>query len=147
MVMLSTQTVDMHTQNEHRILVVEDDPDVACLLEYRLLCQGYHVQRVLNGGEVTSAVRSERPDVILLDLMLPGIDGFAVLRLLKAAPQTTDIPVIVVTASSEPQHHERALRLGAAQVLVKRGFLKAIDHSIRSALAMATAPAVQPSAI
>ena len=117
-----------------RVLIVEDDPDVSCLLQYRLKVQGYDVRSVANGGAVPSAVRAERPDVILLDLMLPGIDGFSVLRLLKAAHQTRAIPVIVVTASSDEHHHERARHLGADEVIVKRGFLKAIDHTLRNTL-------------
>ncbi len=119
------------------ILVVEDDPDVALLLDYRLRALGYIVMRVNRGSDVMRVVREIPPDLILLDLMLPGLDGIGVLRLLRGTPQTEKIPVLVVTALSDSDIHSRAQKAGATEVLVKQGFLKSIGNKVSKLLPLA----------
>lgn len=113
-----------------RVLVVEDDLDVGTLLAYRLGARGCAVTRVERGSEVVAAVRAGSPDVILLDIMLPEVDGLSLCRLLKAAPQTAQIPIIIVTAMSDEATIAKAHEAGAAYFINKRGFLKAVDEAL-----------------
>lgn len=113
-----------------QVLLVEDDLDVGTLLAYRLRARGFGVARVERGGDVVPSVRAAPPDVILLDIMLPEIDGLSLCRLLKAAPQTAGIPIIMVTALGDEATERKALEAGAAYFINKRGFLKAVDEAL-----------------
>lgn len=119
----------MHTGN-NRILVIEDDQDVASLLAYRLGSQGYEVFRAERGAEVIPAIRRITPALIILDLMLPDLDGFQICHLLKAAPQTRSIPIVVVTALNDDVSRDKALRAGADIFIGKHGFLKAVGVAV-----------------
>ena len=83
------------------ILVVEDEEPIQILLSYNLESEGYSVRHTAEGEEVMQLVTSERPDLIVLDWMLPGISGIEVCRLLRAKSETRDIPIIMLTARSE----------------------------------------------
>ena len=83
------------------ILVVDDNPAMLELTSFTLLAGGYRTETSDSGALVMQRVAEHRPDLILLDLMMPGIDGFAVLRLLRAEPTTRDIPVVVLSAADE----------------------------------------------
>ena len=85
---------------QHRtILVVEDEPDIASFLEMALEFEGYQVKTARSGQEALSKVRQQPPDVVLLDLMLPGVDGWQFLRETRVDPETSTIHIIVVTAA------------------------------------------------
>lgn len=114
----------------NRILVIEDDNDVASLLAYRLGTQGYQVFRAERGSEVILAIRKFTPALIILDLMLPDLDGFQICSLLKAAPQTRSIPIVVVTALNDDVSRDKALRAGADRFIGKHGFLKAVASAV-----------------
>lgn len=128
-----------------RVLLVEDDLDVGTLLAYRLRSKGFGVSRVERGGEVVPAVRSQAPDVILLDIMLPEIDGLSLCRLLKAAPQTAAIPIIMVTALGDEATERLAIEAGAAFFINKRGFLKAVDEALARLFPSAAGARAQPN--
>src|SRR5207237_8786947 len=96
-----------------RILVVEDEPDVAALIRYHLAKDGYAVLVAPTGGEVVRRVRDARPDMILLDVMLPQVSGWDVCRRLKAEADTRTIPVIVVTGRVEEADKDIGFELGA----------------------------------
>src|SRR5688572_31406032 len=81
-----------------RILVVEDERDIAALVAYHLTKEGYRVRTAASGMEALEAVGSERPDLVVLDLMLPGHSGYDVLADLRRRPETADVPVLVLTA-------------------------------------------------
>src|SRR5206468_12571960 len=81
-----------------RILVVDDEPDITALVAYHLARAGYRVSTASNGQEAIKAAREERPDVVVLDLMLPGVSGYEVLRELRRHPDTGDVGVILITA-------------------------------------------------
>jgi two-component system alkaline phosphatase synthesis response regulator PhoP len=102
-----------------RILVVEDDPDIADLIRRYLEKSGYTVQRVSSGGAVMPAVRSEKPDLVVLDLMLPELDGLMVCQALRADPATAAIPIIVVTARADESDRIAGLELGADDYVTK----------------------------
>lgn len=101
------------------ILVVEDEEPIQILLNYNLEAEGYRVRATAQGEDVAHLVGEERPDLILLDWMLPGISGIEVCRLLQARSETRDIPVIMLTARSEEAERVRGLSTGADDYIVK----------------------------
>jgi two-component system phosphate regulon response regulator PhoB len=102
-----------------RILVVEDDPDILHLLIYTLRSAGFNVLSNQDGYEALNAVRIHHPDLIILDLMIPGIDGFEVCKELKRNSGTRSIPVIMLTARGEEIDRIVGLELGADDYVVK----------------------------
>lgn len=95
-----------------KILYVEDNEDNIYVLESRLKRQGHEVLIARDGASGVQIAMSERPDVILMDLSLPVLDGWEATRRLKAAPQTRDIPVIALTANAMAGDREKALAAG-----------------------------------
>lgn len=102
-----------------KILVVEDEEDILELLEFNLAKAGYEVEGVDSGEAALAAVRSHQPDLILLDLMLPGVDGLEVCRAMKRDPAMRDVGVIMVTARGEESDVVRGLELGADDYITK----------------------------
>ena len=105
--------------NRRTVLVVEDDPPLRRMIGMFLRAAGYRVCAAEDGPSGLALTRDERPDLVLLDLMMPGLDGWEVLRRIKGDARTAAIPVLVLTASVDPPLTERALRLGATRVLAK----------------------------
>ena len=101
------------------ILVVEDEEPIQILLSYNLEAEGYRVRHTAQGEDVSHLIVEERPDLIVLDWMLPGISGIEVCRLLRAKPETRDIPIIMLTARSEEAERVRGLATGADDYMVK----------------------------
>ena len=101
-----------------RILVVEDEPDISALVAYHLARESYGVRTVANGAEAIHAVDAEVPDLVVLDLMLPGMSGQEVLRELRRRPEP-NIPVIVLTARKEERYRVEGLQLGADDYMTK----------------------------
>ena len=102
-----------------KILLVEDDASLAAVYRARLELEGFDIKEVHNGEDALSAAVSYRPDLILLDVMMPKISGFDVLDILRNTPDTTNVRVIMLTALSQPKDKERAGQLGADDYLVK----------------------------
>lgn len=101
------------------IFVVEDEQDLQDLLRYNLSREGYRVDCAATGEDAIRQIRSDPPDLVLLDLMLPGMDGLEVCRLLKGRPQTAAIPVIMLTAKGEESDIVTGLELGADDYITK----------------------------
>ncbi len=101
------------------ILVVEDEEPIQILLSYNLEAEGYRVRHSAQGEDVPHLIGEERPDLILLDWMLPGISGIEVCRLLRTRLETRDIPIIMLTARSEEAERVRGLATGADDYMVK----------------------------
>ena len=101
------------------ILVVDDEPDISALVVYHLARESYRVRTASSGPEAIRAAEIERPDLIVLDLMLPGMSGLAVLEELRRRPETQEIPVILLTARKEEQDRIAGLRLGADDYVSK----------------------------
>lgn len=127
------------------ILVVEDEQDIRELISYNLLKEGYRVVGVASGEEALGIARAQPPDLILLDLMLPGLDGLAVCRRLKADPKTAPVAVIMVTAKGEEADVVTGLNLGASDYVTKPFSPKVLLARVRAVLRRASAgPAGQP---
>ena len=102
-----------------RILVVDDEPDIVALVVYHLAKDGYRVSSASSGSEALATARRERPALIVLDLMLPGLSGFEVLEQLRADEGTAGIAVLMLTARKEEQDRIKGLSLGADDYLTK----------------------------
>ena len=102
-----------------RVLVVDDEPDVLLLCRLNLQQRGHEMLEAADGSTALAIARDRHPDVIVLDLMLPGISGYDVLEALQRDEETTDIPVLVLTAKSLRADRERSHGLGAAAFLTK----------------------------
>ncbi|MDR0955628.1 MAG: response regulator [Candidatus Nomurabacteria bacterium] len=102
-----------------RILLVEDDLALAGVYQQRLTLEGFDVRHVANGEDALSAAVEFKPDLILLDVMMPKVNGFDVLDILRNTPATMNARVIMLTALSQPKDEQRARDLGADDYLVK----------------------------
>ncbi|HEX6089533.1 MAG TPA: response regulator transcription factor [Gemmatimonadales bacterium] len=103
----------------HRVLVVDDEPDITGLVAYHLARAGYRVSTAANGTEALRAAREERPDAVVLDLMLPGASGYDVLQELRRMDETREVGVILLTSRREEVDRIRGLSLGADDYLTK----------------------------
>lgn len=108
----------MITKRKH-ILVVDDEPAILDLLRINLEDQGYRITTVKSGEEALKKIRSFLPDLIILDLMLPGIDGLEICRLLKAKPETKEILILMLTAKGSENDIVIGLELGADDYFTK----------------------------
>ena len=104
---------------DKQILVVEDEEDILELVSFNLKKQGYQVRGVTSGEEALQEVRRKIPSLIILDLMLPGVDGFDVCKSLKNNPRTKTVPIVMLTARSEEADIVIGLELGADDYLTK----------------------------
>jgi phosphate regulon transcriptional regulator PhoB len=102
-----------------KILIVEDDRDILEMVEYNLREEGYATVSALNGEDGVNLARRERPDLIILDIMLPVMDGFEVCRALKSAEATARIPIIILSAKSQETDKVVGLELGADDYVTK----------------------------
>jgi DNA-binding response OmpR family regulator len=130
-----------------RVLVVEDDPDIAELVARYLEKTGYTATRVSSGRDALDAVRAKAPDLIVLDVMLPHIDGLEVCRLLRANERTATIPIIMLTARAEESERIVGLEMGADDYLAKPFSPNELVARVRALLRRAQrsdAPAERP---
>jgi len=102
-----------------RVLVVEDDPDIAMLLARSLARAGFAVDQISSGADVLPTLRRGQPDLLLLDLMLPGLDGIEICRALRADPSTAALPIIMLTARADESERIVGLEIGADDYLAK----------------------------
>src|SRR5689334_19483581 len=108
----------MGSNGNAKILVVDDIPENVRLLEAVLVARGYGVVSATNGTDALELVASEKPDLVLLDVVMPGMDGYAVCRQLRADDQTAVLPVIMVTSSIGPEK-TKAIEAGADDFIPK----------------------------
>ncbi len=102
-----------------RILIVEDEEPLTLLLRYNLEAEGYQVDSVARGDEAETRLRERTPDLIVLDWMLPGVSGIELCRRLRSRPDTTSLPIIMLTARGEESERIRGLATGADDYIVK----------------------------
>jgi two-component system phosphate regulon response regulator PhoB len=102
-----------------RILLIEDEPDIAEVLQYNLEREGFAVESARRGDVALEAVRREPPDLVLLDLMLPGLDGLELTRLLRRDGATARVPIVMLTAKGEEVDRIVGLELGADDYITK----------------------------
>jgi two-component system phosphate regulon response regulator PhoB len=101
------------------ILVVDDEDDIRELIRYNLAREGYHVTTADNGENALKEIRNRRPDAVILDLMLPGMDGLEVCRTLKQSSEMSQMPIIMLTAKGEDADMVTGLEMGADDYIVK----------------------------
>lgn len=126
----------------HRILVVDDEPDITALVAYHLAKAGYRVSTAANGPDALKAAREERPDLVILDVMLPGVSGYDVLDELRRREETKDVGVILLTARREEPDRIRGLSLGADDYLTKPFSPHELALRVNALLRRLGAPAV-----
>lgn len=102
-----------------KILVVDDDSDMVEILKSLLEIKGYDVIKAFNGQEALNKTKQQKPDFILLDIMMPIMDGWETCRRLKACKKTSRIPIAVLTARVDSQDREKAFKLGADDYITK----------------------------
>lgn len=128
-------TYDGSVADAKLILLAEDDPDIQLVAKLALKRAGYRVTAVSNGRELLERVQVEKPDIVLLDWMMPEMDGAATCTSLHANPATADIPVVFMTARSQAAEIERGLALGAAGYIVKPFDALTLGDQLRRILA------------
>ncbi len=126
----------------HRILVVDDEPDITALVAYHLAKAGYRVSTANNGTDAIKAAREERPDLVVLDLMLPGVSGYDVLAELRKREETRDVGVILLTARRDEPDRIRGLTLGADDYLTKPFSPAELGLRVQALLRRIAAPSV-----
>jgi len=119
---------------KQKILVVDDEEDILELLKFNLSREGYQVLCAVSGEQALRLVRSENPDLIMLDLMLPGIDGLEVTRRLKNDPDTKNLPIVMLTAKGEEADIVTGLELGADDYITKPFSPRILIARIRAVL-------------
>jgi DNA-binding response OmpR family regulator len=102
-----------------KILLVEDDDALANVYLMRLQAEGFEVKRVANGEDALAAAKEHKPDLVLLDAMMPKVSGFDVLDILRNTPETANLKIIMLTALSQESDKQRAQGLGVDDYLVK----------------------------
>jgi two-component system phosphate regulon response regulator PhoB len=126
------------------ILVVEDEEDVLELLRFNLTREGFSVAATTRGEDALEAVARKRPDIILLDLMLPGLSGLEVCRQLKRDPKTAGIPIVMVTAKGEEADIIVGLEVGADDYVTKPFSIKVLISRVRVTLRRQQSHAYDP---
>jgi two-component system phosphate regulon response regulator PhoB len=119
---------------KEKILVVDDEEDILELLRYNLLREGYNVSCAASGEEALRLAQSEIPDLLVLDLMLPGIDGLEVTKILKNDSRTRDIPIVMLTAKGEEADIVAGLELGADDYITKPFSPRVLVARVRAVL-------------
>ncbi|MFA5517171.1 MAG: response regulator transcription factor [Desulfuromonadales bacterium] len=130
---------------EH-ILAIEDEEDILALVQYNLSKEGYRVTCATSGEEGLQAARSGRPDLVLLDLMLPGMDGLEVCRALRRDPEQAAVPILMLTAKGEESDIVAGLELGADDYMTKPFSPRVLISRVRAVLRRRTVAEPEASA-
>ena len=120
--------------SDSKILVVDDEEDILELLRFNLSHEGFQVSCAVSGEEALKKVKIEPPDLILLDLMLPGLDGLEVARVLKSQASTKEIPIVMLTAKGEEADIVKGLEVGADDYITKPFSRKVLTARIKAVL-------------
>jgi two-component system, OmpR family, alkaline phosphatase synthesis response regulator PhoP len=126
--------MDNNIMSKEKILVVDDEEDIMELVRYNLSREGYKVLCAASGEEGLERARNENPDIIILDLMLPGIDGLDVARRLKADNATRTMPIVMLTAKGEESDIVTGLELGADDYITKPFSTKVLIARVKAVL-------------
>ena len=118
-----------------RVLIVDDEPDFLNLLEFNLASQGFDVISAPNGLEALRRARCDAPEVIILDLMLPDLDGLSVCHILRSQPATRNLPIIILSALDQPAKRPRSGKSEVSRWLKKGIGFDRLGECVRTALA------------
>lgn len=119
---------------QKNILIVDDEEDILELVEYNLMQEGFQTRTAISGEDALKLARAEHPDLIVLDLMLPGVDGLDVCKLLKTDPETSSISILMLTAKGEEADIVKGLELGADDYVTKPFSPKVLVARVKSVL-------------
>ena len=108
--------------NKRKILIIEDDKFLRDLISQKLLREGFNVVSAVDGEDGFKKAKEEKPDLVLLDLILPGIDGFEVLSKIREEAGLADLPVIILSNLGQKEDIEKGIQLGAVDYLIKAHF-------------------------
>ncbi len=122
------------TSAKKHVLIIDDDPDILELLRYHFSDEGYRVTCLESGERAVQFLKNRVPDIIILDIMLPGIDGLEIIKIIMGNPKTSDIPVIFLSARSEETDIIIGMELGAADYVTKPFSVKVLTARVRSLL-------------
>jgi len=123
-----------------KILIVEDDRDIAEMVAYNLTEEGYEAISAFDGRNAVEMARRNRPDLIILDLMLPGLDGFEICKILRSERRTANVPIIILSAKSRETDKVLGLELGADDYVTKPFSPRELIARIRAVLRRGRAP-------
>lgn len=139
----------MSDHRPNRVLVVDDEPDVTALVAYHLKARGYDVQTVNDPHSSVGTARSFGPDLIILDVMMPGLSGIQICRILRADRQLKDVPIVFLTARAEEGDRIEGLETGADDYICKPFNTKELSLRVQSVLRRAApgAASAQPSTL
>lgn len=116
------------------ILVVDDEPNILLSLEFLMQQEGYEVRTATNGDEALLAVGEKQPDLILLDIMMPKLDGFEVCQKIRSNPKWKDIRIVMLTAKGREVDQEKGLALGADDYIIKPFGTKQLVKKVKTVL-------------
>lgn len=103
----------------YKILVVDDEPPIVRLMEFILARHGHQMLTAVNGEEALEMIHEHAPDLILLDIMMPRIDGYEVARTLRADPKFADLPIIMLSAKAQEEDIQRGMEVGVDEYITK----------------------------
>lgn len=119
------------------VLIVDDDPSLLAMLGMALQVEGFEVRRAITGQQALAAITESRPDVVILDMMMPGLDGREVTRRLREEPATADLPIVICSALSRDDDQWKAWSAGANSFVAKPFDITALVDEVNLALATA----------
>ena len=117
-----------------KILIIDDEQDLVTMLSFRLQANGFEVLSALDGPSGIEKAKTDKPDLIILDLMMPGMNGYEVAKELKANNNTSNIPVIVFTAAVTPDLNQKVCKIQAADYITKPFEPKELVEKVKRAL-------------
>lgn len=124
-----------------RVLVVEDEDNIAIALDYLMTREGYAHDRVANGAEALARIRATHPDLVLLDVMLPGVSGYEICQDVRMDPGLADVKILMMTARGSALERRKGLALGADGFIAKPFELKDLRAEVRRLLGEGGGPA------
>lgn len=119
---------------QHRVLVVEDEDNIAIALNYLLTREGYAPDRIANGGEALARIRATRPDLVLLDVMLPEVSGYEICQEIRLDPALAAVKILMMTARGSAIERKKGLALGADGFISKPFELAELRKEVRRLL-------------
>jgi DNA-binding response OmpR family regulator len=122
------------TGRKHRVLIVEDEDNIAIALDYLMTREGYAHDRVADGSEALPRIREMRPDLVLLDVMLPGVSGYEICQTVRMDPKLQGVKILMMTARGSAMERRKGLALGADGFIAKPFELKELRSEVRRLL-------------
>lgn len=124
------------TKRRHRVLVVEDEDNIALALDFLMTREGYDHTRIADGAEALHFIRDMHPDLVLLDIMLPGASGYEICQGVRLDPSLADVKILMMTARGSTIERRKGLAMGADGFITKPFALKELREEVRRLLDM-----------